>query len=130
MRGRVCNLSIRLPPCHRLHALTIPPPPPSPRPWPQPPDVFLQEQLERAAYVLLSPGDASLAPALRDLPSDWRGVLAAYGADGSGGGGGGDVGSAAASHKGAGRYVLSVQFDPFHAELYAGDELAVSANRR
>lgn len=99
-----------------------PPPPPY---CPQPPEVFLEEQLERSGYVLLSPGDASLPPALRDLPADWRGLLAAYGA-------GGDcaVGSEPASEKGAGRYVLSVRFDPFQADLFAGDELAVSANRR
>lgn len=31
---------------------------------------------------------------------------------------------------GGGRYVLSVRYDPFQADLYAGDELVVSANRR
>lgn len=62
--------------------------------------------------MLLSSGDPSLPPALRELSGDWRGLLAAY--EGTGGG----------------RYVLSVQFDPFQADLFAGDELAISANRR
>ena len=67
-------------------------------------------------------GDPSLPPALRELPSEWRGLVAAYGAMEAGAEGG---------RAGAGgRYVLSVQFDPFQADLYAGDELAVSANRR
>ena len=78
----------------------------------QPPDVFLEDQLERAPHALLSSDDPSLPPALRELPGDWQGLLAAYGGAGNG------------------RYVLSVRFDPFQADLYAGDELAVSANRR
>lgn len=90
----------------------------------QPPDVFLEEQLEPAEHTLLSPDDPSLPPALRELPEGWRGVLAVYGnvvGTVAGGGGGGD---------GNGRYVLSVRYEPFQADLYAGDELAVSANRR
>ncbi|CAN0519457.1 unnamed protein product, partial [Ectocarpus sp. 12 AP-2014] len=90
----------------------------------QPPDVFLEHQLEAAEHTLLSPGDPSLPPALQELPEGWRGVLAAYGKLGgnvAGGGGGGGS---------SGRYVLSVRYEPFQADLYAGDALAVSANRR
>lgn len=86
--------------------------------------MFLEEQLEPAEHTLLSPGDPSLPPALQELPGGWRGVLAAYGnvaGNVAGGGGGGG---------GSGRYVLSVRYEPFQADLYAGDELAVSANRR
>lgn len=71
--------------------------------------MFLEDQLEPAEYVVLSPGDSSLPAALKDLPKDWKGFLASY-RDGD--------------------YLLSVQFDPFRADLYAGNELAVSANRR
>lgn len=99
-------------------------PHPPPGPSKQPPDVFLEDQLERAEYKLLSPGDPALPPALRALPEDWTGVLAAYGA----------AGAAPTDDGGEGvggrRYVLSVRYDPFQADLYAGDELAVSANRR
>eukprot|EP00903_Cladosiphon_okamuranus_P006839 g6661.t2 len=87
----------------------------------EPPDVFLEDQLEQVEYKLLSPGDSTLPPALRDLPEDWRGVLAVYEAAGGSPTGGGAGGR---------RYVLSVRYDPFQADLYAGDELAVSANRR
>lgn len=57
----------------------------------QPPDVFLEDQLEPAEYVILSPGHPSLPPALSgdNLPEDWRGILAAYGKPLMGGGGGG-----------------------------------------
>lgn len=98
----------------------------------QPPDVFLEDQLERAEHKLLSPGDPTLPPALRDLPEDWRGVLAAYRAAGAAptGGGGGGGGTAEGADVGGRRYVLSVRHDPFQVDLYAGDELAVSANRR
>ncbi|CAN0198104.1 unnamed protein product, partial [Scytosiphon promiscuus] len=91
------------------------------RRW-EPPDVFLEDQLEPAEYALLSPGHPFLPPALRgeNLPADWRGILAAYGGKGETAAGGGS----------GGRYVLSVQYDPFQADLYAGDELVVSANRR
>lgn len=87
--------------------------------------MFLEDQLERAEHKLLSPGDPALPPALRDLPEDWRGVLASYGGGASPGASAAEVGG------GGGRsYVLSVRYDPFQADLYAGDELAVSANRR
>lgn len=83
--------------------------------------MFLEHQLEAAEHTLLSLGDPSLPPALQELPEGWRGVLAAYGKlDGNVAGGGG----------GSGRYVLSVRYEPFQADLYAGGELAVSANRR
>lgn len=81
----------------------------------KPPDVFLEEQLERAEYSLLSKGDESLPPALKTLPPEWEGLLAAYGESG---GDGGD------------RFLLSVGFNPFQADLYAGDELVISANKR
>ncbi|CAM9381579.1 unnamed protein product [Pylaiella littoralis] len=108
----------------------------------EPPDVFLEDQLERAEYTLLSPGDPSLPPALKELPNDWKGMLAAYGkracpstaapAPGRRASAGSDGASScdAADAGGGGRYVLSVRYDPFQADLYAGDELAVSANRR
>lgn len=48
-------------------------------------------------------------------------MLAAYGGGG---------GQASGRLGGVGRYVLSVRYEPFLADLYAGDELAVSANRR
>lgn len=91
----------------------------------QPPDVFLEDQLQTAKHVLLPLGDPSLPPALRELPADWRGVLAAY----SGGGIGSDLDAASGGDDDV-QYVLSVRFDPFQADLYAGDELAISANRR
>lgn len=70
-----------------------------------------------AAYTLLTVGDPSLPPALKDLPEGWGGILASYGKGSGGRGDGVD-------------YVLSVRFEPFGADLYAGGELAVSANRR
>lgn len=61
---------------------------------------------------MLSRDDPSLPPALRSLPSGWEGMLAAYGGSGPD------------------RYLLSVGFNPFEVELYAGDELVVEANKR